>query len=83
MFMVSTSGQIVIEKIAFVTSREVSLTLKGERTGLPDDSLVCYVELQGAFTFPAPPGRAPGVVHKVYEVFDAHTGNLLMLGGLA
>ena len=49
-------------------------------TGLPDDALVCYVELRGALTFAA----APGVTltfQRGYEVFDAHTGNLLMWGG--
>jgi hypothetical protein len=44
-----------------------------------DETLVCYVELTGNLEFPAPSGTV--TYHKGYELFDAHTGNLLMAGG--
>jgi hypothetical protein len=65
-------------------SQQVSILLKGESTGVDDTSLLCVAELQGNVVFVH---SAPGAVTSlsfthVYEVFDAHTGNLLMWGGL-
>ncbi len=69
-----------IVKTAFLTSREVSALLNGESTGLPDNTLLCYVELHGTFTFPGPSGTT--VTYQTgIEVFDAHTGNFLISGG--
>ncbi len=70
----------VITRIAFLTSREVSTRLKGESTGVPDDTLLCYVELSGTFTFSGSSGVTV-TYHTGVEVFDAHTGNLLITGG--
>lgn len=70
----------VITRIAFLTSREVSILLKGESTGVPDDTLLCYVELSGTFTFSGSAGVTV-TYHTGVEVFDAHTGNLLITGG--
>ena len=70
----------VITRIAFLTSREVSILLKGESTGVPDDTLLCYVELSGTFTFSGSSGVTV-TYHTGVEVFDAHTGNLLITGG--
>lgn len=58
-------------------------------TGLPDDTLVCFVELQGTFIFAGPavpsadhPQRQQVSFTLGFEVFDATTGNLLIEGGI-
>jgi hypothetical protein len=70
----------VIVKVMFSTSLQVS-TMLGENTGVPDATLLCYVELQGTISFASPDGT-PVTYQRGYEVFDAHTGNLLIVGGL-
>jgi hypothetical protein len=67
-------------KVEFLMSQQLSQLLGGENTGLPDNTLVCYVELQGTFTFHTPSGSTV-TYSKGVEVFDAHTGNLLIAGG--
>ncbi len=70
----------VIIRVTFLTSLQVSALLK-DNTGVPDERLLCYVEMQGTFSFPTPSGT--GVTfQRGFEVFDAHSGNLLMSGGL-
>jgi hypothetical protein len=56
--------------------------MAGESIGLSDDALVCYVEFYGTFRSSGPPGSKP-VEHTGtgVQVFDAHTGNLLVEGG--
>lgn len=71
----------VITRVMFATSAQVSAILNGENTGLPDNYLLCYVELTGTFAFAGPQGTVISY-QKGFEVFDAHTGNLLMAGGL-
>lgn len=73
---------VSIETIQFMTSKQASALMDGEETGLPDTATVCYVKLHGPFTVvgPVPPGaqQLPTVAYGV-EIFDAQTGNLLML----
>jgi hypothetical protein len=64
-----------------MTSQAVSVVLQGERTGLPDSTLLCYVELRGNVVFSGPRGVTVAYP-RAYEVFDAHTGNLLGWGGM-
>lgn len=77
-----TAHKATIVKIAFMTAHQVSVLLHGESIGRPDTALVCYVELRGSF---GPPGPVPygskyALSPKAVEVFDAHTGNLLIIG---
>lgn len=67
--------------VQFLTSQVVSSRLAGEPTGLPSNTLLCFVEVHGTFVFLGPSGLTPSF-HTGYEVFDARTGNLLMWGGL-
>jgi hypothetical protein len=74
-------GKPKIIKVWFITSAEASGQMHGESTGLSDDALVCYVEFYGTFRT----GFAPGVkpterTGAATQVFDAHTGNLLVSG---
>ena len=48
---------------------------------LPDDALLCVVELYGSYRFYPPMGPLSEHTGTMHEVFDAHTGNLLMNGG--
>jgi hypothetical protein len=76
-------GKPTITKIWFITSAEASGQMAGESTGLSDVTLVCYVEFYGTFRSYAPvPGSKP-MEHTGTgsQVFDAHTGNLLVAGG--
>lgn len=75
-----TTVRPTIVKITFLTSQQVS-TLLHTTTGLPDATLLCYVELQGSFTFAGPRGTTTPTFSTGFEVFDAHTGNLLISGG--
>jgi hypothetical protein len=75
-------GQPAITRNAFITTATLGQVL-GTSFGLPDATLVGYVELQGRFTFPpfAPDGKAPTFTHA-FVLFDAQSGNLLAYGGL-
>jgi hypothetical protein len=65
----------------FLDSKEVVHRLGGITTGFPDDYPLCYVELQGSFTFVGPPG-SKATYNRGFAIFDAHTGNLVIGGGL-
>ncbi len=67
-------------RVEFLTSQQVTSLLSGESTGMPDGALLCYVQMRGTFTFAGSSGKTV-TYHTGYEVFDAHTGNLLMAGG--
>jgi hypothetical protein len=76
-------GKLTITKIWFITSAEASGQMHGESIGIPDDALVCYVEFYGTFRSYAPiPGSKPAErTGTAAQVFEAHTGNLLVAGG--
>lgn len=73
--------KLVIVKIAFLQSQQVSGLTEGESTGMPATHLLCYVELHGVANFSGP-GGTTGTLQKIEMVFDAQTGNLLMDGGI-
>lgn len=77
------SGRVkpTVTKIEFVSSAEASNRLAGETTGFPDDHLLCYVELQGPVTFSGPNGTKVTYPRGVL-IFDAQSGNLVILGGM-
>lgn len=69
------------------TVGRVSEALPGKTLGLPTDMPVCYVELAGNFTWYNPPTpQAPRgtalTFHTAFRVFDAKTGNLIVIGAL-
>ncbi|HLG65101.1 MAG TPA: hypothetical protein VKY19_24420 [Ktedonosporobacter sp.] len=73
-----------ILSIDFITSKEASQRMKGESVGLPDNALVCYVQLSGPFLLgmiSRPPGTKPiPPSDTATVVFDAQTGNILVSG---
>ena len=66
-----------IEKVEFLTKKEIGTQIGDEGTELPDNDLQCLVTLKGTFTV-----RSPNVTSitysKAYEIFDARTGNKLV-----
>lgn len=84
--VLTTAGKPgTIVKIAFMTSKQASILMKGESVGLPDDALVCYVELHGPFLLngiSVPPGATIPVVQNIQYVIDAQTGSELVFGSV-
>src|SRR5260370_5628095 len=68
-------------KAKFMTSKEVT-ALTGLYTGLPGDTLLCYVDMKGHFIFTGPPGTSPVSYSEAYEVFIVSSGNLLIEGAV-
>jgi hypothetical protein len=80
----ASGDQPAITKVMFIGAGEANMLLGGEDVARPDDYLVCYVELSGPFLLSGmsvPPGVKIPTVQTAFEVFDAHTGNLLVFGG--
>jgi hypothetical protein len=73
-----------VARTTFLTAAQLTVALRGAATGLPADTPVCYVVLNGRFSFVGPPlpGHKQAVLHFPYalDVFDARTGNVLMSG---
>ncbi|MFL5702851.1 MAG: hypothetical protein ACJ8AG_08480 [Ktedonobacteraceae bacterium] len=77
----TTGGNPQIRAIDFISSQEASARLHGASIGLPDTTMICYVELYGPFHVKAslPAGAAPFPPSNIgVEIFDAQTGNLVM-----
>jgi hypothetical protein len=73
-------GKATITTAEFITSKELSERWHGVTAAFPDSYPLCYVELQGSFTFFGPPGSKV-TYNKEVLVFDAHSGNLVITGG--
>jgi hypothetical protein len=79
-----------ITMIVFVTAAEAGALQGGEVMGVvPQDALVCYVQLQGTLRMPSVGPIIPNVrpltpalntAHIEEMVFDVHTGDLLVWG---
>jgi hypothetical protein len=70
------------------TAKRLAVVLPNKELGLPDDTPLCYVELQGKFSVRTPPSKEvrrlkPLIFSKSFEVFDARTGNLMLSGAFA
>jgi hypothetical protein len=84
-------GPLTVVAVEFLTAAQ--LTAQHQLTGNFDPNrLLCYVEVTGDLRLVAPPivtGPGTPTVSNVrptriaYQVFDAHTGNLLFVGGRA
>ena len=79
----SSKEPIQVTSLSFITDRELSGRLDGESTGLPGDAQVAFATLSGRFVSRVPlrPDQ-PVELDSAYAVFDAQTGNLLMVGSL-
>ncbi len=72
-------GQPVAAKIAFMTNAELDMMFHNGYTHSYPNSIICYVELRGIFTFSSLAGSR--VMTKAYEVFDGVTGVANESGG--
>jgi hypothetical protein len=75
-----SSDQLVINSLDFITNAEASKRLRGAATGLSDNELVGFTTFSGRLATSGPPGGKNAVSDRGYAVFDAGTGNLLMIG---
>jgi hypothetical protein len=67
-----------LQSVSFVTSGTIGSQLS-LTTGLPDSALVCVITETGHFIVHGPPGSTM-IGSTGYRIFDAHTGNLLIVG---
>ncbi|GEM_PF-2239212 len=68
-----------VEGVQFMTDAEF-LARFGPEPGLASEKLLCVVEVHGRFRRASgPPGSRPSIYNVVYVVFNARTGNHLML----
>lgn len=74
------SAKPSVTNVLFIPRKTLNSMLNGDGLSLPDDTLLCYVALEGEITFPG--YNAPVTYHKGCIVFSAQTGNELMEGGL-
>jgi hypothetical protein len=82
-----------VEKVEFLKASEVKTRTKqdvAKLVGVPDTTMFCLVTALGNFSVaagPPVPGQDP-TAHQgltfthAYQLFDAETGNLVMMGGL-
>jgi hypothetical protein len=71
-----------VERLEFVTTREVKTRLAGASPGLSDETRVAFATLRGTFIFTGPPGARTVRFERAYALFSMTTGNLLMVGTL-
>ena len=70
-----------ILKIEFLTERELRGRSPMATSGLPDDTLLCYVQYSGNFLLPGRPGVTESKYYtRAAEVFNARTGNRMVVG---
>lgn len=77
-----TTSQFTVQSFDFITSAEASKRLEGVVTGLQDSDRVAFVTLVGTFIFTGPPSAKAAFFRQAYAVFDAASGNLLLIGSL-
>lgn len=79
-------SHITVTRILFTTSGDATRLMGGVSTGMPDNAVVCYVEMRGSVT-----GQSTALLGQpvkgshdeestIRAVFDAHSGALLVTG---
>lgn len=64
----------------FLTARQLATKYNFDETlNVPAGRLLCVVPLNGNFPAGGAPGSPVVILHHAYEVFDAHTGNLVVI----
>jgi len=91
--LIKSSGTATISKVEFLTALEVKARIGQEvakNFEVTNDTMFCLVSFSGNFSYgagPPLPGQSSSdskgaTFTKAYQLFDAQTGNILMLGGL-
>jgi|GEM_PF-5583377 len=74
-------GVLHVERVEFLTMaalRASALQRIAQDLRVLDGTLLCYVEYSGNFVVRGPQGFKPTYYQRAAQVFDAHTGNLLL-----
>lgn len=71
---------IHVDNVEIITDAELGKRLSGVSTGLGADAKVAFASLSGLFVFTGPPHGRVARFRFAYAVFDAQTGNLLLVG---
>jgi hypothetical protein len=79
---VATDGTpITVGTGEFLTARQLAVKYKIDETlNVPANRLLCVVPMDGNFRGGGAPGSPVVTLHHAYAVFDAHTGNLVVVG---
>lgn len=73
---IQSSGPATVVSIQFITGQQVDTQIRSQ-SGVAATRLVCLVKLVGKFSVAGPAGLGVGTFNALYQVYDAHTGNLL------
>lgn len=68
---------VAIGRVQFLTAEQIKAQLRLD-TGLDANRLLCIVQMNGLFAIPTYAGGPQQTSAVFYQVFDAHTGNLLI-----
>lgn len=79
---IQVTGTPKLRTIRFVTASDAD-KLAGRPLRLAGNPIVCYTEFRGQFQVygDGSPGLHTKPFNTVFLVFDAHTGNILLIGG--
>jgi hypothetical protein len=75
-------SQIDVSNLEFLTARQATDRLRGASTGLSDGDRVALATITGRLIFTGPPQSKPVAFRSAYVLFDAVSGNLVMMGTL-
>ena len=75
---IDSSVPATVEKVEFLSARVASTRLH-TWIGVQDDALLCLVTVRGSFSITPPGGGRRAGSNVAFLVFDAHTGNILIL----
>lgn len=74
------SPQITVGTGEFLTAHQLAVQYNIDETlNVPADRLLCVVPMEGNFPADAAGGTKVVIFHHAYAVFDAHTGNLVVV----
>ncbi len=77
---ISPNVPATVSKVEFLSSKEAGQRTESGSFGLDDNNIVGYVTLRGSFYITSPFLDKARVVGGLFLVFDAQTGNLLVVG---
>lgn len=91
--MIKSVAPFTIEKVEFLTAREVKARINQDvatMMGVADTTSFCLMTGRGSFVMAAGPplpgqpqtSNTGATFQRAYQLYDAQTGNLIMMGGL-
>jgi hypothetical protein len=79
---IGSDGQPTVTRVVFLTIADLGRASGDSEweANYPASTLVCYVQLTGTFSVSGPPGANGASDNSAFIVFDAHTGNQIVVG---